>query len=120
MAHHTLIHKVTFGECDPAAVVYFPRYFHWFHTAMEDWFDAHMGLPYAEFLQRYGLPAARTQAEYQRPCRQGELVAIELSVGERRLRGKVTEAWDPPLIVDQERRGHRDIPDRPKATPDLE
>ena len=27
---------------------------------------------------------------------------IELSVGERRLRGKVTEAWDPPLIVDQD------------------
>jgi len=27
---------------------------------------------------------------------------IELAIGERRLRGKVTEAWDPPLIVDQD------------------
>jgi arylsulfatase A-like enzyme len=27
---------------------------------------------------------------------------IELAIGEHRLRGKVTEAWDPPLIVDQD------------------
>jgi hypothetical protein len=27
---------------------------------------------------------------------------VELSVGERRLRGKVTEAWDPALLTDQD------------------
>jgi arylsulfatase A-like enzyme len=27
---------------------------------------------------------------------------VELSVGERRLRGKITEAWDPALITDQD------------------
>ena len=34
---HTV--RARFGACDPVGIVYFPRYFDWFHQAMEAWFD---------------------------------------------------------------------------------
>lgn len=75
-------HTVTFGECDPAGVVYFPRYFDWFHQAMEAWFDEGLGLPYADVLKRHGFPSAHAEADYKRPCRPGEKIVVELRVGE--------------------------------------
>ncbi|MFT5683288.1 MAG: 4-hydroxybenzoyl-CoA thioesterase [Myxococcota bacterium] len=77
--HH---HTVRFGECDPAGVVYFPIFFDWFHQAMESWFDVALGTPYAEILQTLGFPAVHTEADFRRPCRIGEKLRIELSVGE--------------------------------------
>ncbi len=77
--HH---HIVRFGECDPAGVVYFPVFFDWFHQAMESWFDAALGIPYAEVLQTIGFPAVHTEADFRRPCRIGEELRIALSVGE--------------------------------------
>lgn len=73
---------VTFGECDPAGVVYFPRYFDWFHQAMEAWFGEALGLPYAQVLERHGFPSAHAEADYKRPCRPGERLTVELRVGE--------------------------------------
>jgi len=75
-------HMVRFGECDPAGVVYFPNYFDWFHQAMESWFEHGLGRPYAEVLQHVGFPAVHTEADFRRPCRQGEHLDIEIRVGE--------------------------------------
>lgn len=72
---------VTFGECDPAGVVYYPRYFDWFHRAMEAWFDQGLGFPYHQVLQSHGFPSVRAEADYKAPCRMGERVTVELSVG---------------------------------------
>ena len=71
---------VRFGMADPAGIVYFPRYFDWFHQAMESWFDEGLGLPYAEVLQTHGLPTVDTRCAYRAPCRPGEAVAVELRV----------------------------------------
>lgn len=72
---------VRFGACDPVGIVYFPRYFDWFHQTMEAWFGDAMGLPYHQVLQRHGFPAVHTEADYQRPCAFGERVVVELRVG---------------------------------------
>lgn len=72
---------VRFGACDPVGIVYFPRYFDWFHQAMEAWFGDALGLPYHQVLQRHGFPAVHTEADYQRPCAFGERVVVELRVG---------------------------------------
>jgi 4-hydroxybenzoyl-CoA thioesterase len=73
--------EVRFGDCDPAGVVYFPRYFDWFHQAMETWFDEALDLPYAQVLQRHGFPAVHTEADFRSPCRMGDRVRVELRVG---------------------------------------
>ncbi len=70
-----------FGDCDPAGIVYFPRFFDWFHQAMEAWFGDALDLPYHELLKAYGLPAVHTEADYSVPVRFGECVDVELRVG---------------------------------------
>ena len=76
--HHTIL--VRFGDCDPAGVVYFPRYFDWFHQAMESWFDEQLGIPYAKILERYGFPAVHTEADFLKPSRMGEQLDVQLRV----------------------------------------
>jgi 4-hydroxybenzoyl-CoA thioesterase len=74
------LRTVTFGECDPAGVVYYPVFFDWFHQAMEAWFAQALRQPYAEVLQTVGFPAARTGADFRRPCRLGEPLAVEVRI----------------------------------------
>ena len=76
---HTV--KARFGACDPVGIVYFPRYFDWFHQAMEAWFDDALGTPYHALLQHHGLPAVHTEADYATPVRFGDTVEVELRVG---------------------------------------
>lgn len=73
--------EVRFGSCDPVGIVYFPCFFDWFHEAMEAWFGAALGRPYAEVLRRQGFPAVHTECDYQRPCAFGDRIVIALSVG---------------------------------------
>ncbi len=73
---------VRFGECDPAGVVYYPRFFDWFHRAMEGWFGEGLGQPYHQVLREYGFPAAHAEADYLLPCRMGEELVVELAVTE--------------------------------------
>lgn len=75
-------HRVRFGECDPSGLVYGPRFFHYFHTAMEELFAAALGIPYAELTGRQGLgfPSVRAECEFHAPLRQGELAEIEVAV----------------------------------------
>jgi len=78
---HRHIQVVRFGDCDPAGIVYFPRFFDWFHLAMETWFSECLGHAYAEVVQTVGFPAVHTEADFKAPCRLGEALVIGLSVG---------------------------------------
>jgi len=77
--HHVV--KARFGACDPVGIAYFPRYFDWFHQAMEAWFDDALGQPYHALLTHHGLPAVHTEADYHQPVRFGETITVELQVG---------------------------------------
>lgn len=73
---------VRFGDCDPAGIVYFPKFFHFFHEAMETWFDEALGLPYKTLIvgRKIGFPAVHTEADFQLPFRMGEVALVELRV----------------------------------------
>jgi 4-hydroxybenzoyl-CoA thioesterase len=79
---HKLAIEVRFGDCDPAGIVYFPRFFDFFHQAMETWFPTHLGLGYDEFVRvrKLGLPAVHTQADFERPSRFGDRIEIHQRV----------------------------------------
>ncbi len=70
-----------FGDCDPAGIMYFPRFYDLFHQAMENWFGE-LGFPYAALIQerKIGFPAVRSGATFERPCAFGSLVYIEQRV----------------------------------------
>lgn len=74
--------QVNFGDCDPAGIVYFPRFFDFFHDAMETWFSAHLGVAYAQVVtgRKIGFPAVHSEADFKVPCAFGESIAVELRV----------------------------------------
>lgn len=78
------VHRVTvrFGDCDPAGILYYPRFFDLFHQAMETWFDEALGVPYRTVLMEWkrGVPTARAECDYRAPVRFGETVRVELRV----------------------------------------
>jgi 4-hydroxybenzoyl-CoA thioesterase len=75
---------VHWGLCDPAGIVYFPRFFELFHQAMETWFFDGLGLPYDALIvgRKIGFPSVHTEADFKRPTRFGETIAVELRVRE--------------------------------------
>lgn len=79
---HRHLREVRFGDCDPAGIVYFPCFFHFFHEAMETWFGACLGQSYADVIRerRIGFPAVHTEADFRVPSRFGERLEIELRV----------------------------------------
>jgi 4-hydroxybenzoyl-CoA thioesterase len=72
---------VRFGDEDHAGVVYFPRFFHFFHCAFEDFFNAH-AMPYQQVLDEDGTgwPAVRTECDFAKPLKFGDVLEIEVWV----------------------------------------
>lgn len=72
--------RVRFGDEDHARIVYYPRFFHFFHTAFEDFFD-HQGFPYRACLDEgVGWPAVHAEADYKGQVRFGDDLEIEVSI----------------------------------------
>lgn len=69
--------RVRFDEVDPAGIVFFARYLHLAHEAMEALFDRLEG-GYASFVRDRGLgvPAVKATVEYFAPLRHGDEVTI--------------------------------------------
>ena len=45
------VHEITveWGDCDPAGIVFYPRYLEMFNNLVEDWFCDGLKLSFAEF-----------------------------------------------------------------------
>lgn len=73
---------VRFGEIDHAHVVYYPRFFHYFHQAFEEWFGRALGVSYPELVNRenIGFPSVRVETEFVKPLRYGDRVRVEIEV----------------------------------------
>jgi 4-hydroxybenzoyl-CoA thioesterase len=74
---------VRFADVDHAGIVYYPRFFHYFHLAFEELIRARLGQrAYLALLdeRKIGFPAVRAACDYRAPLRFGDDVAIELSI----------------------------------------
>ena len=70
---------VEWGHCDPAGIVFHPRYFEWFDGCAAALFALATGLPKAEMLRRWnaaGIPVVDAGAKFHRPCRYGDPIRI--------------------------------------------
>lgn len=74
--------KVRFGEIDEAGIVYYPRFFNFYHLAMEEFFEQAVGTPYAEVIKgwKVGFPTVHVQADFFKPLRFGDVMTIAVSV----------------------------------------
>lgn len=80
---------VRFADIDHAGIVYYPRFFHFFHVAFEEFFRARLGgRSYVALLDqdRIGFPAVSARCDYRAPLRFGDVMDIEMAItrlGER-------------------------------------
>ncbi len=65
---------VRFGHCDPAGIVFYPRYFEMLNELVEDWFAQGLGLPFDQLIgqRRLGMPTAQLGARFLRISRHGD------------------------------------------------
>lgn len=78
---HTM--PVRFADVDHAGIVYYPKFFDYFHIAMEEFLRARLGpRGYVDLLDRdrIGFPSVNAQCEFKAPLRFGDTMDIEMSV----------------------------------------
>jgi len=73
---------VRFGDCDPAGIVFYPRYFEMFNNLVEDWCAQGLGASFRELHQERGLgvPTVSIQTEFVATSTLGDVLRAELSV----------------------------------------
>jgi 4-hydroxybenzoyl-CoA thioesterase len=72
--------RIEWGDCDPAGIVYYPRYFEFFDTSTTHLLEATSGLRKRDMLAEFGLagwPMVDTRARFERPLRFGDECIIE-------------------------------------------
>lgn len=80
MARFTLPIKILFQHCDPAGIVFYPRYFEMVNQVVEAWFEEALGYAFADmqFGDECGVPTVSIAADFAAPSRMGEVVAFSL------------------------------------------
>lgn len=83
---NTRIIRIEWGDCDPAGIVYYPRYFEWFDASTAALFAA-AGVPNSVMHNTYGIlgiPMVDTRATFFIPSKFDEELAVESTVLEFR------------------------------------
>lgn len=102
---------VEFNHCDPAGIVFYPRYFEMTNSVVENFFREIMDFPFARMCaEGRGVPTARIAIDFVAPSRLGDTLGFVLAVerlgrtsvnlriaahcaGEPRLEGLFTLVW---------------------------
>jgi 4-hydroxybenzoyl-CoA thioesterase len=81
MAFRTRI-KVCFGDIDNAGIVYYPRFMHYFHLAIEEFFAGGLGIDYADVLHKrnLALPTVHLESDFRRRLKFGDRIDMEVRV----------------------------------------
>ena len=72
--------RVEWCDCDPAGIIFYPRYFEMFDTCTTALIERALGMRKIEYLKAYGFaghPLVETRARFRLPTRFGDEVAIE-------------------------------------------
>ena len=74
--------RIRFSHCDPAGMVYYPRYVTLVQWLVEDWFNEGLQIDFADYIDRsrLGLPVVTMRFDFMEPARQGDLLNMRLSV----------------------------------------
>lgn len=79
--------RIVWGDCDPAGIVFYPRYFEMFDTSTTALFERALGMTKYQFVKAYesvGYPMVDTRARFLLPTRYGDDVVIETTITEIR------------------------------------
>jgi 4-hydroxybenzoyl-CoA thioesterase len=72
--------RIQWADCDPAGIVFYPRYFEIFDASTAALFERALGMTMFQMFRTFnsaGYPMARTRARFIRPTRYGNDVTVE-------------------------------------------
>ncbi len=87
MLTNTRTIRVQWGDCDPAGIVFYPRYFEWFDACTILLFEKATGITKIDMLAKYngaGLALLEARANFKVASHYGEDIDIETQVTEFR------------------------------------
>jgi len=79
--------RIEWGDCDPAGIIYYPRYFGFFDASTSALIERALGMTKHEYLKAYdftGHPLVSVRSRFLLPARFGDDVTIETRVAEFR------------------------------------
>ena len=80
MEYHRQI-RVEFNHCDPAGIVFFPRYYEMANSVVENFFREEVDYPYHRMMDEdFGAPTVKIDTEFSAPSRLGDLLDWSLVV----------------------------------------
>lgn len=105
--------QIEFNHCDPAGIVFYPRYFEMTNSVVENFFTDEVGRSFAQMHlegMHNGVPTVHLETDFVAPSRLGDKVAFTLLVAklggssvtveitgrmgeEVRMRAKITLVW---------------------------
>ena len=112
----TVVHTITveFGDCDPAAIVWFPNFFRWIDAASRHFF-IQCGVPRWEETARtlgvIGTPLVDTKSRFIKTASYGDVLDIAVAISEWRTKSFVqtyritrarTDGTEPDVIMECE------------------
>lgn len=74
--------KVCFSDIDNAGIVYYPRFMHYFHLAIEEFFSCVLGIDFADVihLRNVTFPTVHVEGDFLRRLKYGDRVDMEVRV----------------------------------------
>lgn len=76
--------NVRFAHCDPAGIVFYPRYAELCNEVVEDWFRDALGVDYRALQEdlRLTIPAVKLEIEFLAPSVYGDVLEFTLGVAD--------------------------------------
>lgn len=72
---------IEFNHCDPAGIVFYPRYLEMTNSLVENFFREMMDYPFARMMaEGVGTPTVKLEMEFRSPSRLGEVIDWTLTV----------------------------------------
>ena len=87
MLSNTRTIRVEWGDCDPAGIVFYPRYFEMFEICIHSLFERATGMTKFQLRQKYqfvGFPVVDARAQFLSPAKYGDDVIAETTISEFR------------------------------------
>jgi 4-hydroxybenzoyl-CoA thioesterase len=75
--------RIDWGDCDPAGIIFYPRYFDIFDASTSALFERVLGISKLELLKTFnfaGFPLVHTRARFLRPTRYGDDVTVNTAI----------------------------------------
>jgi 4-hydroxybenzoyl-CoA thioesterase len=79
MKPFTYTQKVLFKHCDPAGIVFYPRYFEMMNDTVETFFGEVANYPFEDMHPAHGVPMAHIDVKFRSPSRHGDILNLQLS-----------------------------------------